>query len=88
MEAEPSLGSDVVGFPGVGHNAPGLKLEWLERHPARPEVNREVVNDCAKLMIPRLVARRISRDLGILDSAKMAFMRLEADYPERTFVSE
>lgn len=54
----------------------------------RPEVNREVVNDRAKLMIHRLVARRLARDPGILDSAKIAVMRLEADYPERAFVSE
>ncbi len=88
MEVEPSPNSDVVGSPGVGHNAHGPKRVWLQRHPVRPEVNREVVNDRAKLMIHRLVARRLARDPGILDSAKMAVMRLEADYPERTFVSE
>ena len=88
VEVEPGLDSDVVGFPGVGHNALGPKHAWLQRHPVRPEVNREVVNDRAKLMIHRLVERRLAHDPGILDSAKMAVMRLEAAYPERTFVSE
>lgn len=88
MEVEPSPNSDVVGSPGIGHNAHGPKHVWLQRHPVRPEVNREVVNDRAKLMIHRLVARRLARDPGILDSAKIAVMRLEADYPERAFVSE
>jgi hypothetical protein len=49
-------------------------------------VNQEVINDTAKLMIHRLVARALARDPSLIEGAKTSHKRARERFPDRTFV--
>jgi hypothetical protein len=52
-------------------------------------VNQELVNDTAKLMIHRLIARAIGRDPSLIDRAKTSLDRSSLErYEGYSFVSE
>lgn len=64
-----------------------LSLEATETMTIR--VNQEHVNDTAKLMIHRLIARAIGRDPSLIDSAKISLDRSASErYAGYSFVSE
>jgi hypothetical protein len=52
------------------------------------EPNRERVNDIAKLMIHRLIARAIGRDPSLLDRAKVSLDRSSQHFEGYSFVRE
>lgn len=52
------------------------------------EVNREAVNDRAKLLMHRIVARRVSRDPSLVADAVRALSRAEARDPGRGYHAE
>lgn len=52
------------------------------------EINQEQVNDRAKLMMHRIVARQLGRDLGIMDRAREALAFLRQRSPGRDALSE
>lgn len=52
------------------------------------EVNREQVNDTAKLIIHRLIARAIRRDPSLVEKAKIALDRNTQHFEDHTFVRE
>ena len=64
-----------------------LRDEYRRRKAARP-VNAERVNDRAKLMIHRLVARRIASDPELVDRAREALLRLRATGEPYEHISE
>lgn len=51
-------------------------------------LNQEVVNDIAKLIMHRLVARELMRDPSVLDQAKRQLARMAERYPEQPWVGE
>jgi len=51
-------------------------------------LNQEVVNDTAKLIMHRLVARELARDPSVLDRAKDQLTRMAERYPEQPWVGE
>lgn len=51
-------------------------------------MNQEVVNDAAKLMMHRLVARALARDPSMLNRARVSATRIAERYPDRDFVRE
>jgi transposase-like protein len=52
-------------------------------------VNQEQVNDTAKLMMHRLIARAIGRDPSLIDRAKISLNRSSSErYEGYSFVSE
>ena len=52
-------------------------------------VNQEQVNDTAKLMIHRLIAREVGRDPSLIDRAKISLDRSSSErYAGYSFVSE
>jgi hypothetical protein len=52
------------------------------------EPNREHVNDTAKLMIHRLIARAIGRDPSLLDRAKVSLDRSSQHFEGYSFIRE
>jgi hypothetical protein len=50
--------------------------------------NQEVVNDTAKLIIHRLIARVLAHDRSLLDRAKASHAKLSRRFPDRTFVND
>jgi len=54
----------------------------------RSNVNQEVVNDTAKLMMHRLVARGLARDPSLVDRAKASAAQIAERYPDRDFVRD
>jgi len=50
--------------------------------------NQETVNDTAKLIMHRLIARRLAHDTSLVDRAKASHARVSERYPERTFVQD
>jgi len=52
------------------------------------KLNQEDVNDTAKLMIHRLVARAIGRDPSLVDKAKVSLDRSSKHYEGYSFVRE
>ena len=51
-------------------------------------VNKEQVNDTAKLMIHRLIAREIGRDPYVIEKAKVSLDRSSQHFDGYSFVSE
>lgn len=51
-------------------------------------INQEVVNDTAKLIMHRLIARALVRDPLLMDRAKVSLSRISARFPDRSFVAE
>ncbi len=52
------------------------------------EPNQEIVNDTAKLMMHRLVARYLAHDPSLINRARISHRRNSARFPDRTFVRE
>ena len=76
---------EVVGFLTAGAYSPFL--EYLVEA-MRVELNQEDVNDTAKLMIHRLIARAIGRDPSLVDKAKVSLDRSSGDDEGYSFVRE
>lgn len=52
------------------------------------QINQERVNDRAKLIMHRMVARELARDPGLLARARNALRKRSVRMPERDFTSE
>jgi hypothetical protein len=50
--------------------------------------NQEAVNDCAKLIMHRLIARNLSRDPSLVERAKISHARTFTRFRDRSFVRE
>lgn len=51
-------------------------------------VNRETVNDTAKLMMHRLIARELARNPALLSRAVASLSKMAARYPDRSFIQD
>jgi hypothetical protein len=51
-------------------------------------LNLEAVNDTAKLIMHRLVARRLHHDPSIVDRARASLSRMKDRFSDRSFVAE
>ena len=51
-------------------------------------LNQEVVNDTAKLIMHRLIARRLARDPSLVEQGKVAHAIISERFPRRTFLRE
>jgi len=51
-------------------------------------VNQEAVNDAAKLMMHRLIARKIGRDPSLVEQAKISQAKIAKRFADRPFVRE
>jgi hypothetical protein len=51
-------------------------------------LNQEYVNDTAKLMMHRLIARAISRDPSLVEKAKVSLERRSQHFQDYSFVRE
>jgi hypothetical protein len=51
-------------------------------------VNQETVNDTAKLIIHRLIARRLLRDPSLVARAQQSLTKMAGRFPDRPFVLE
>ena len=51
-------------------------------------LNQETVNDIAKLMMHRLIARMLARDPALIDQARASLMAMASRYPGRSFVQD
>lgn len=51
-------------------------------------VNQETINDTAKLIMHRLIARALVRDPLLVDRAKVSLTGISARFPDRSFVAE
>jgi hypothetical protein len=51
-------------------------------------LNRETVNDTAKLIMHRLIARTLARDPSLVGRARAALDQMADRFPDRTFVAE
>ena len=52
------------------------------------QLNKEIVNDTAKLIMHRLIARSLVRDLALVNQAKVSLSKISVRFPDRTFVSD
>ena len=53
-----------------------------------PGLNQEVVNDAAKLLMHRLIARFIARDSLLIDRAQASLAELSKHFPHRSFIAD
>ncbi len=51
-----------------------------------PPLNQEIVNDTAKLIMHRLIARLLVRDPLLVDRAKVSLTKISIRFPDRSFV--
>jgi hypothetical protein len=51
-------------------------------------LNQEKVNDAAKLIMHRLIARALARDASLIDRAKASLAKMSIRFPDRSFVAE
>jgi hypothetical protein len=51
-------------------------------------LNQETVNDTAKLIMHRLIARSLARDPNLLDQAKVSLAKMSTRFPDRTFIAD
>jgi hypothetical protein len=51
-------------------------------------VNQEAVNDAAKLMMHRLIARKLGRDPCLVEQAKLSQAKIAERFADRPFVRE
>jgi hypothetical protein len=51
-------------------------------------LNQEIVNDTAKLIMHRLIARSLVRDPMLVDRAKVSLTKISAHFPDRSFVAD
>src|SRR6266478_1311035 len=49
-------------------------------------LNQEIVNDTAKLIMHRLIARLLVRDPLLVDRAKVSLTKISIRFPDRSFV--
>ena len=54
----------------------------------RPSPNQEVVNDTAKLIMHRLIARSLAHDPTLIARAKIALAAMARNFPNRTFIRD
>ena len=54
----------------------------------RPPLNREDINDTAKLIMHRLIARSLARDPSLVDRARASLAKISARFPDRSFVED
>ena len=50
--------------------------------------NQEMVNDTAKLIMHRLIARRLARDPSLVERARVSHEKMAVRFLDRTFVQE
>ena len=55
---------------------------------AMPPLNQEMVNDTAKLIMHRLIARSLAHDPSLLDRAKVSLIKTSVQFPHRSFIAE
>jgi hypothetical protein len=51
-------------------------------------LNQETVNDIAKLIMHRLIARWLARDPLLVDRAKASLAKISVRFPDRSFVAD
>jgi hypothetical protein len=51
-------------------------------------LNQETVNDTAKLIMHRLIARSLARDPMLVDRAKVSLAKISLHFPDRSFVTD
>jgi hypothetical protein len=51
-------------------------------------LNQENVNDAAKLIMDRLIARALARDASLIDRAKFSLAQMSVRFPDRSFVRD
>jgi hypothetical protein len=51
-------------------------------------LNQETVNDTAKLIMHRLIARLLAREPMLIDRAKVSLAKISLHFPDRTFVAD
>src|SRR5258707_5883678 len=51
-----------------------------------PPLNQEIVNDTAKLIMHRLIARLLVPDPLLVDRAKVSLTKISIRFPDRSFV--
>jgi hypothetical protein len=51
-------------------------------------INQETVNDTAKLLMHRLIARSLARNPSLRNRAKSSLAQMARHFPDRTFVAE
>ncbi len=51
-------------------------------------LNQEIVNDTAKLIMHRLIARLLVRDPLLVDRAKVSLAKMSMRFPDRSFVAD
>jgi hypothetical protein len=51
-------------------------------------LNQEDVNDTAKLIMHRLIARSLARDPSLIDRAKVSLAKMSDRFPDRSFVRD
>jgi hypothetical protein len=51
-------------------------------------LNQEIVNDTAKLIMHRLIARSLARDPTLVDRAKASRAKISIRFPDRSFVAD
>jgi hypothetical protein len=51
-------------------------------------INQETINDTAKLIMHRLIARSLAHDPMLVDRAKASLAKVSARFPDRTFVAD
>jgi len=54
----------------------------------RPSINQEVINDTAKLIMHRLIARSLAQDPTLISRAKVALAAMARNFPDRIFIRE
>jgi hypothetical protein len=54
----------------------------------RATLNRETVNDTAKLIMHRLVARKLARDPSLVGRARASLDKMADRFPDQAFVAE
>jgi hypothetical protein len=60
----------------------------MDRFAMGTPLNQEEVNDTAKLMMHRLIARSIARDPSLIDRARASLAEMASRFPDRTFVQD
>jgi hypothetical protein len=53
-----------------------------------PPLNQEIVNDTAKLIMHRLIARSLVHDPLLVDRAKVSLAKISVHFPDRSFVAD
>lgn len=65
-----------------------MTLQDPQRFRMSVKVNQETVNDTAKLIMHRLIARRLLRDPSLVVRAQQSLAKMAVRFPDRPFVQE